>query len=154
MCGIAAIAVKPDKHLPDLAERLLAMVEAMRRRGPDDRGAYVAPDGRVGLANCRLSIRDLSPAGHMPMGNAAGSTWITYNGEIYNTGELRPELERLGYSFRSRSDTEVILHGYEAWGDDVVKRLRGMFAFAILDRRRGRLFLARDPLGVKPMYYA
>jgi asparagine synthase (glutamine-hydrolysing) len=154
MCGIAAIVVKPNKHLPDLPERLLAMVQAMHQRGPDDQGTYVAPDGRVGLANCRLSIRDLSPAGHMPMGDAAGTVWITYNGEIYNTGELRPELERLGYAFRSRSDTEVILHGYAAWGDDVVKRLRGMFAFAILDQRRGRLFLARDPLGIKPMYYA
>jgi asparagine synthase (glutamine-hydrolysing) len=157
MCGIAGIVIRPDRDVPDLQKRLLTMVQAMHHRGPDDRGVYVAPGGRAGLANCRLAIRDLSPAGHMPMGNAQGSVWITYNGEIYNTDELRPELERMGYIFHSRSDTEVILHGYEAWGESVVKRLRGMFALAILDQRepgRGRLLLARDPMGIKPLYYA
>ena len=130
------------------------MTLAMRHRGPDDQGVHVTSEGRVGLANCRLAIRDLSPAGHMPMGNADGSVWITYNGEIYNTDELRPELERLGYIFHSRSDTEVILHGYKAWGEEVVKRLRGMFAFAILDERQRRLVIARDHMGIKPLYYA
>ena len=149
MCGIAGIALNPDRTLPDLQESLLAMREAMMHRGPDDAGAYLAAEGRVGLANRRLAIRDLSPAGRMPMSNADGSAWITYNGEIYNTDELRSELERLGFVFHSNSDTEVILHGYEAWGDEVVQRLRGMFAFAILTLepatlKAQRLFLARD----------
>ncbi len=153
MCGIAGIVVKPNKSLAGLRERLDAMAQVMHHRGPDDQGVYVAPNGRAGLVNTRLAIRDLSPAGHMPMSNADGSVWITYNGEIYNTDELRAEFERLGYVFRSHSDTEVILHGYEMWGEDVVQRLRGMFAFAILDRQRVRLLLARDHLGIKPLYY-
>jgi asparagine synthase (glutamine-hydrolysing) len=158
MCGIAGIALNHNKTLPDLRERLLAMREMMVHRGPDDAGIYVSQDNRIGLANRRLSIRDLSPAGHMPMSNADGAVWITYNGEVYNTDELRPELERMGYTFRSNTDTEVILYGYEAWGKDVVKHLSGMFAFAILDLRNGpptpQLFLARDRLGIKPLYYS
>ena len=159
MCGIAGIALNPDRTLPDLHERLLAMREAMTHRGPGDAGAYLAADSRVGLANRRLAIRDLSPAGHMPMSNADGTAWITYNGEVYNTDELRSELERLGFVFHSKTDTEVILHGYEAWGDEVVQRLRGMFAFAILalepiTLKVQRLFMARDRLGIKPLYCA
>ncbi len=132
------------------------MNAAMRHRGPDDEGVYLSLDGRLGMANRRLAIRDLSPAGHMPMSNEEGSVWITYNGEIYNTDELRAGLERLGYTFRSTSDTEIILAGYLAWGKQVTERLRGMFAFVIADLRPGChcLFLARDPLGVKPLYYA
>ncbi len=135
-----------------------AMAERMAHRGPDDEGVYVAPGGRVGLVNRRLAIRDLSLAGHMPMGNAAETVWITYNGEIYNADGLRAELEATGFVFRSHSDTEVILHGYEAWGTAVVPKLRGMFAFAIYDQRQGteqaHLLLARDHLGIKPLYYA
>ncbi|HEX6507141.1 MAG TPA: asparagine synthetase B, partial [Chloroflexota bacterium] len=159
MCGIAGI-LPADNAGPseDLRARLTAMIGAQRHRGPDDEGVYLLPDERGGLANCRLAIRDLSTAGHMPMGNRAGTVWITYNGELYNTDELRPELERLGCTFRSQSDTEMILCGYEVWGDAVVERLRGIFAFGILDTRPeagpGRLFLARDRLGVKPLYYA
>jgi len=131
------------------------MAHAMQHRGPDDEGTYVSPDSRVGFANRRLAIRDLSPAGHMPMSNTSGSVCITYNGEVYNTDDLRPELERLGYVFRSNSDTEVILHGYEAWGSDIVRRLEGMFAFAIYDiRETPRLLFARDQMGIKPLYYA
>ena len=100
------------------------MRDVMAHRGPDDAGLYVSPDRRVGLANRRLAIRDLSPAGHMPMSNAEGTVWITYNGEVYETDGLRVELEHLGFIFRSTSDTEVILHGYEAWGDEVVHRLQ------------------------------
>jgi asparagine synthase (glutamine-hydrolysing) len=155
MCGIAGI-LSPGPS-GDLRPRLTAMIAAQRHRGPDDQGVYVLPDQRAGLANCRLAIRDLSPAGHMPMGNPDGTVWITYNGELYNTAELRPELEALGYIFRSHSDTEVILCGYEAWGTGVVQRLRGIFAFGLLDTRPeagpGQLFLARDHLGVKPLYY-
>lgn len=160
MCGIAGIALRPERSLPDLRQRLAAMNAAMRHRGPDDEGIYLSADGRLGLANRRLAIRDLSPAGHMPMGIAAGGAeealWITYNGEIYNAGELRAELEGQGRVFRSHSDTEVILQGYQAWDREVVQRLRGMFAFAIADLRPGRqrLFLARDRLGIKPLYYA
>ena len=161
MCGIAGIVVKPDRSLPDLRERLGAMARAMAHRGPDDEGIFIAGDGRIGLASRRLAIRDLSPAGHMPMANDDRTVWITYNGEIYNAAELRAELESLSYRFRSRSDTEVVLRGYEAWGVEVTHHLRGMFAFAILDARDApgrssdrRLFLARDPMGVKPLYYA
>ena len=159
MCGIAGIALKPGHSLPDLPDRLEAMAQAMAHRGPDDQGVYIAPGGRAGLANRRLAIRDLSPAGHMPMGNDDDTVWISYNGEIYNADALRAELEALGWRFRSHSDTEVILRGYEAWGAQAVSRLRGMFAFALLDYRPsagpgGRLLLARDPMGIKPLVYA
>ena len=155
MCGIAGILVRPNSSLPDLRERLTAMAVAMHHRGPDDQGICIDPSGQVGLANRRLAIRDLSPAGHMPMGSDDGTIWITYNGEVYNAAELRTELEGQGDYFHSQSDTEVILHGYRAWGQAVVTRLRGMFAFAILDLRPGHqyLFLARDHMGIKPLYY-
>ena len=154
MCGIAGILLRPHADLPDLRDRLQQMAGSMQHRGPDDEGLYISPDGRVGFVNRRLAIRDLSPAGHMPMSNADQTVWITYNGEVYNTDELRPELEQLGYTFRSTSDTEVILKGYEAWGSAVVDRLRGMFAFAIHDQRTPQFLLARDHLGIKPIYTA
>src|SRR6266540_793435 len=153
MCGIGGIATSADARMPDLRERLEAMAGAMLHRGPDDGGVYVSPEGLIGLANRRLAIRDLSPAGHMPMSTTDGALWITYNGEIYNAAELRAELEGRGCRFQSNSDTEVVLLAYRAWGDDVVARLRGMFAFCIYDRHQRRLFLARDPLGIKPLYY-
>ena len=157
MCGIAGIILKPDKALVDLDLRLGAMALSMAHRGPDDQGVYISPNGRFGLVNRRLAIRDVSSAGHMPMINANGNVIITYNGEIYNADELRRELENKDYSFFSNSDTEVILHGYEEWGKDVVKRLRGMFAFAILDCRAGddnhSFLIGRDHLGIKPLYY-
>jgi asparagine synthase (glutamine-hydrolysing) len=133
------------------------MADAERHRGPDDSGIYLLPNGRGGIANRRLAIRDPSAHGHMPMHDDTETVWITYNGEIYNADTLRAELERRGYTFRSQSDTEVILHGYEAWGTGVVERLRGIFALAILDMRDSAgetLFLARDQLGVKPLYFA
>jgi len=157
MCGIAGILLRPGADLPDLRERLQRMATIMQHRGPDDEGIYISPDGRVGFANRRLAIRDLSPAGHMPMTNPAQNVWITYNGEVYNADELRPELEALGYAFRSTSDTEVILRGYEAWGCEIIPRLRGMFAFAIHDFRVAsapQFLLARDHMGIKPVYYA
>jgi asparagine synthase (glutamine-hydrolysing) len=157
MCGIAGLVLSRLDAVPDARACLVAMRQAIVHRGPDDAGLFLTPDGRVGLANCRLAIRDLSPAGHMPMASADGALQITHNGEIYNADELRAELEARGYTFRSRSDTEVILQGYAAWGEAVVDRLRGMFAFAVLDQRGGtgpRVLLARDRLGIKPFYYA
>ena len=158
MCGIAGIALRPGAAPMELEPHLRAMAEAMRHRGPDDSGCYVADGGRLGLANVRLAIRDCSPAGHMPMGSADGATWISYNGECYNADELRPELERAGHRFRSGSDTEVLLYAHRAWGEAAPARLRGMFAYACYDAPRAgepaRLLLVRDQLGIKPLYYA
>jgi asparagine synthase (glutamine-hydrolysing) len=150
MCGIAGIL-----GLPDPEPHLQRMVSSLRHRGPDDAGLQILEFGghKIGLGSTRLAIIDLSPSGHMPMTDPETGSWITYNGEIYNFLELRSELERLGHTFRSRSDTEVILKAYVQWGMDCVERLRGMFAFALWDAQRGELFLARDRLGEKPLYY-
>ena len=126
--------------------------------GPDDSGLWEKkfPDGSyIGLGSRRLAILDLSPLGHMPMCNEERTVWITYNGEIYNFAELRQELESKGHRFKSHTDTEVILHLYEQEGPDCVKRLNGMFAFAVCDLRESSptLFAARDHFGVKPFYY-
>ena len=153
MCGIAGfLSIKPGALGFDPQRRLAAMVKAVRHRGPDDQGVWT--DGLCGLAHARLSIIDLSPAGHQPMPGADSRNWITYNGEIYNFQELRRELEAKGYVFRSHSDTETIVHGYAAWGERVFTRLRGMFAIALWDRTERRLILARDRVGKKPLYYA
>jgi asparagine synthase (glutamine-hydrolysing) len=158
MCGIAGIVLKQDTNDPSgLEQRLSRMNQIMRHRGPDDEGIYISPDSRIGLANRRLAIRDLSVAGHMPMLDAQREVCITYNGEIYNADRLRAELQALGHIFRSDSDTEVILEGYKEWGQAVLPRLRGMFAFAIYDQRPGIapvMLLARDHMGIKPLYYA
>ena len=148
MCGIAGIVAPfPSDRLRAGA---VAMAEAQRHRGPDGAGVHV--QGPVAIAHRRLSIIDLE-AGAQPLSNEDGSVWITFNGEIYNYRELRRDLESRGHQFRSKSDTEVIVHAYEEWGDDCVRRLRGMFAFAINDTRRHRLFLARDQFGIKPLVY-
>lgn len=153
MCGIGGfLIVRTAATRNELEARLWRMIATLRHRGPDDEGVWT--DGRAGLAHARLSIIDLSPAGHQPMASTDGAVWITYNGEIYNFAEIRQELEALGYPFRSRSDTEVIVNGWHAWGPKVFSRLRGMFALAIWDRRLQRLVLARDRLGKKPLYYA
>jgi asparagine synthase (glutamine-hydrolysing) len=127
------------------------MMAAQRHRGPDDAGCHLEPG--VGLGFSRLAILDLSPAGHQPMTNEDGALWLVFNGEIYNFRDLTPALERAGHRFRSRCDSEVILHAYEEWGGACLERLNGMFAFALWDRRRRELLLARDRLGVKPLYY-
>ncbi|HEY69215.1 MAG TPA: asparagine synthase (glutamine-hydrolyzing), partial [Anaerolineae bacterium] len=130
-----------------------AMVESMRHRGPDDRGVYMGSGLAIGMA--RLSVLDLSTAAHQPMSNPERTIWIVYNGETYNFQSERRLLEDKGYTFTSRSDTEVILRMYEHYGDDFLNRMRGMFALAIYDRRNGeRLLLARDQLGIKPLLYA
>jgi asparagine synthase (glutamine-hydrolysing) len=132
------------------------MIAAMAHRGPDDRGRF--DDHAVALGHGRLAIIDLSPAGHQPMTDPSGNIWITFNGEIYNWREKRAELERQGIEFRTRSDTEVLLALYVRYGDDFMRHLRGIFAFAIYDRRQGpgreRLLLARDQFGIKPLVYA
>jgi asparagine synthase (glutamine-hydrolysing) len=153
MCGIGGfLATRAPPVRRELESRLWAMIATLRHRGPDDEGVWT--DGRTGLAHARLSIIDPSQAGHQPMASADGKVWISYNGEVYNFCEIRPELEALGYPFRSRSDTEVIVNGWHAWGPGIFTRLRGMFALAIWDRRSRRLILARDRLGKKPLYYA
>ena len=145
MCGIASIVGgRWDQR------QLEAMVSAQRHRGPDDQGVRVVGGGLVGLGHTRLSIIDLSSAGHQPMCNADGTLWIVFNGEIYNYIELRSELG--DYSFHSRTDTEVVLAAYERWGPQCLERLLGMFAFVVWDERRGELFAARDRFGVKPLY--
>jgi asparagine synthase (glutamine-hydrolysing) len=150
MCGIAGL-VNLDGATADAAV-VRRMTDAIAHRGPDGDGFHL--DGSVGLGNRRLAIIDLSDAGAQPMENEDGTVVVTYNGEIYNFRELRVELERAGHVFRSRTDTEVLVHGYEEWGDGVLDRLNGMFAFALWDRRSRRLLLARDRYGIKPLYYA
>ncbi|MBI2872228.1 MAG: asparagine synthase (glutamine-hydrolyzing) [Chloroflexi bacterium] len=150
MCGIAGIFNTSGAPVDAAAVRRMA--DAQRHRGPDDAGLFV--EGNVGLGHRRLSIIDLSEAGHQPMPNEDGSLQIVYNGETYNFRDLVPELQGCGHVFRSRTDTEVVLHAYEEWGEECVHRLNGMFAFAIWDGPRQRLFMARDRFGIKPLYYA
>ena len=146
MCGIAG-ALAPVAE----AQRIQLINNAQSHRGPDAEGVW--SDGIATLGHRRLAIIDLSEAGKQPMANDAGTLWITFNGEIYNFQSLRAELEAAGYRFRTRTDTEVILHAYDRWGTDCVKRLRGMFAFGLWDQRRRRLMLARDRTGKKPLFY-
>ena len=151
MCGILG---ELDSRRRVDRERFRAMLETLRSRGPDGEGTYYSENGTVALGHRRLSIIDLSDAGRQPMANEDDTVWLVFNGEVYNYKALRLELEGHGHHFRSRTDSEVILHGYEQWGDDVVERLRGIFAFGIWDGRRRRLLLGRDRMGVKPLYYA
>ena len=153
MCGICGLLQLPGGQ-PVSRKLLERMGDLIRHRGPDDSGIYLSPDGRVGLANRRLAIIDPSPAGRQPLSNEKGTIWIAYNGETYNFVELRAELQARGHNFRSQTDTEVIVHLYEQYGVECVRRMRGMFSLAIWDESRRRLFLARDRLGVKPLYYA
>src|SRR5918999_522628 len=153
MCGITGIFAFSDRLSVD-GPTVDTMRDTLAHRGPDDGGTWVEPGGRVALGHRRLSIVDLSSAGHQPMCNEDGTVWITFNGEIYNHLELREELERRGHRYRSWTDTETIVHLYEEEGPRCVERLVGMFAFAIWDSRRREMLLARDRLGVKPLYYA
>lgn len=149
MCGIAGQI--NFNQAPVLPQRIAAMGASLHHRGPDDAGVYI--QGSIGLAHQRLSILDLSPAGHQPMPNEDETVWVVFNGEIYNCEELRGRL-RDRHVFRSRTDTEVIVHLYEEYGLNFVTMLRGMFAIAIWDAREHRLILARDRVGKKPLYYA
>ena len=151
MCGIAGIVSLRDGLPPPDRDRLALMAGALRHRGPDEFGIY--RDHRAGLAHARLSIIDLA-SGQQPLANEDETLWVVFNGEIFNYIELRDELESLGHRFRTRSDTEVIVHAYEQWGDEAFRRLNGQWAVALWNSVRGELVLARDPFGVRPIYVA
>lgn len=153
MCGIAGVYNFGGREGAMDPTILAQMRDVMVHRGPDDQGLYMSPDRRVGMAFRRLAIIDLSPAGNQPMSNEDGSIWISFNGEIYNHRQLREGLEARGHRYRSRSDTETIVHLYEEKGLAAIEDLEGMFAIAIWDSRRQRFFLVRDRIGVKPLYY-
>jgi asparagine synthase (glutamine-hydrolysing) len=149
LCGIAGIVNK--NSAPVYKGDIIRMTDAMAHRGPDDAGVFT--DGPVGLGHRRLSIIDLSSAGHQPMHNEDGQIALVFNGEVYNFRELRNHLEDRGHRFHSQTDTEVVVHAYEEWGENCVTRFNGMFAFALWDSRKRQLFLARDRYGIKPLYY-
>src|SRR2546421_5758371 len=148
MCGIAGLYAASGA--PPRREQLDSMVAALHHRGPDGRGVHLA--GPIGLGHARLSIIDLE-GGAQPMANEDDSIWVVFNGEIFNYVELREVLLRQGHRFRTRSDTEVLVHLYEQHGDDFVLHLNGQFAIALWDGRRQRLVLARDRVGIRPLYY-
>lgn len=150
MCGIAGVLHFDGR--PVSAESIKKMTDSIAHRGPDDEGVYVS--GAVGLGHRRLSIIDLSPLGRQPMTNEDETVWVVYNGEIYNFLEIRAELENAGHTFQSHTDTEVIVHAYEEWGVDCIHRFNGMFAFGLWDVRNRRLWLVRDRMGIKPLFFA
>ena len=155
MCGIVGILARKSQISPAVLEQATA---SLAHRGPDDSGTVLLKESQpetleIGLGHRRLAILDLSPLGHQPMQDPVTGNWIVFNGEIYNFRELRKELEAAGAEFRSHSDTEVILAAYRVWGESCLTRLGGMFAFALWDAPRKRLLLARDPMGIKPLYY-
>lgn len=153
MCGICGVLEYGVSH-PRVDERTLAsMTDAIAHRGPDDSGTFVSPQGNLGFGFRRLAIVDLSPAGHQPMTTPDGNVTIVFNGEIYNHAVLRKTLEAKGYRYKSRSDTETILYCYQEYGLDFVHKLLGMFAIALWDASKQRLVLARDRIGIKPLYY-
>jgi asparagine synthase (glutamine-hydrolysing) len=154
MCGIVGVLkMRSSARLGLSAETANRMVQALRYRGPDGQDQWTSPDGNCWLGHTRLAIVDLA-GGHQPMSNEDGSVWVTFNGEIYNHLDIHRELVSLGHQFRTRCDTEILVHGYEQWGGEgLVQRLRGMFAFALYDSHRRTLFLARDRLGIKPLYW-
>src|SRR5436309_2702886 len=149
MCGIAGVMKLGHEARADSGV-VRRMCAAMTHRGPDDEGVYT--DGPAAIGMRRLSIIDVA-GGHQPLSNENGTIWIVFNGEIYNHAELRMDLEQRGHRYRTNSDTETIVHLYEEYGRECVQHLRGMFAFAIWDRERSSLFVARDRLGIKPLYY-
>jgi asparagine synthase (glutamine-hydrolysing) len=156
MCGIFGIIARNAQVPADVLERATA---SLAHRGPDDSGMVIVRDSapepvEIGLGNRRLAILDLSPLGHQPMCDPDTGNWIVYNGEIYNFRDVRRELEQTGAEFTSHSDTEVLLKAYARWGESCLAKFRGMFAFALWDARQHHLFAARDPMGIKPLYYA
>lgn len=154
MCGLAAMFSYSVAAPPIEQAELLRVRESMRKRGPDGAGLWISSDQRIGLAHRRLAIIDLSEGGAQPMATSNGKLRIVFNGEIYNHRTLRSNLEQKGHRFHSRSDTEVLLHLYQEHGREMVQHLRGMYALAIWDEENRGIFLARDPFGVKPLYYS
>jgi asparagine synthase (glutamine-hydrolysing) len=155
MCGIVGTLAFRSSAFTIIYPDIARMRDTMVHRGPDGAGIWISPDKRVGLGHRRLSIIDLSEAAGQPMCNEDGSVWIVFNGEIYNHAEIRPELERLGHRFKTdHSDTEVIIHAYEQWGIECLERFRGMFAIALWDAKAKELWLIRDRIGIKPLYYS
>jgi asparagine synthase (glutamine-hydrolysing) len=150
MCGISGVI---DFRNKINEEALRTINDTLTHRGPDNGGTYIDKSGHIGLAQRRLNIIDLSHAADQPMSNEHKDTWLVFNGEIYNYQELKKELLASGHEFKSNSDSEVILHGYEEWGTDILNKLRGMFAFAIWDENKSELFAARDHTGIKPFIY-
>jgi asparagine synthase (glutamine-hydrolysing) len=153
MCRIAGII---SKHTDpeSIYEQVTAMCDSMIHGGPDDGGVYINNDIHIGLGNRRLSLQDLTSAGHQPMMAFNNKLYITFNGEIYNFKELRSELKGLGYFFKTESDTEVILVAYQCWNVKAFERFKGMFAFALVDNHLNKTYLVRDPSGIKPLYYS
>ena len=154
MCRIAGFWDQRSGRGYDLAEVVDRMKDTLTYGGPDDQGSYVDREHGLALGHRRLSILDLSPSGHQPMRDPRQDVWTVYNGEIYNFREVRAELESLSHKFTSTSDTEVLLQAYGRWGMEMLGRFRGMFAFALWDRPRKKLILARDRAGVKPLYWS
>jgi asparagine synthase (glutamine-hydrolysing) len=150
MCGIAGIVNLDEGLAPATLEQMERMVSAIRYRGPDEFGVY--RDTEAALCHARLSIIDLA-TGQQPMANEDNSLWVVFNGEIFNYLELRTELEAHGHRFATRSDTEVIVHAYEQWGDQAFRRFNGQWAIALWNSRDRSLVLARDPFGVRPLYF-
>ncbi|HMK23252.1 MAG TPA: hypothetical protein VK466_13025 [Terriglobales bacterium] len=155
MCGIVGILARAGSVPEAMLEQA---TRSLAHRGPDDHGTVIVREEHpepieLGLGNRRLAILDLSPLGHQPMQDPATGNWIVHNGEIYNFREVRSQLEAEGVAFASHSDTEVILKAYARWGEACLARFRGMYAFAIWDARRHRMLVARDPMGIKPLYY-
>src|SRR5579862_3849212 len=150
MCGICG-KVGFDRDASVSGALIRNMLDTIRHRGPDDEGIYLSP--QVGLGHARLAIIDLN-TGHQPLCNEDGTVWIVFNGEIYNYRELRSLLLAKGHVFKTQTDTEVIVHLYEEFGPRCLEKLRGMFAFALWDENKKSLLLARDRVGIKPLYYS
>jgi asparagine synthase (glutamine-hydrolysing) len=150
MCGIAGLTSRSGAID---ARHVKVMTDALAHRGPDGEGFYINTTCTVGFGHRRLAIIDLSSAGAQPMTNEDQTIWLTYNGEIYNFQEVRNDLEKRGHTFHSNSDSEVIIHAYEEWGVECLSRFNGMFAFGLWDEPRNRLWLVRDRLGIKPLFY-
>lgn len=150
MCGIVGLSLQHGDMDVDVIDK---MRDALAHRGPDDAGTWISESSRVALAHRRLSIIDLTHAGSQPMASEDGALIVVFNGEIYNFQELRLSLQQKGYRFKSNSDTEVILHAYKEWGTGALEKFNGMFAFALFDKKRDQIFIARDRFGEKPIYY-
>src|SRR5690606_30318645 len=153
MCRIAGI-ISSKSSSAETYQQVKAMCDTLKHGGPDDEGIYINAGGSVCLGHRRLSILDLSTAGHQPMSCMDDRIWISFNGEVYNFKTIREELVSAGYRFNTKTDTEVILKAYQAWGTDSFSKLKGMFSFALFDTNTNKVYLVRDAAGIKPLYYS